>query len=109
MITGQDDFVTRPFFESFQMDGCISNVRIISNNRFVGFQKPNCYGDGKIALARKYVQIRGVDLCDCAFYSDSISDLPLLKAVKYPVAVNPDPELTAVAEQCDWPIRYFTK
>lgn len=109
MITGQDDFVTHPFFDSFQMDGCISNVRIINKNKFVGFQRPNCYGDGKITLARDYVKAMGIDLSDCAFYTDSISDLPMLKAVRHPIAVNPDPELAAIARQLNWRISYFAK
>ena len=35
-------------------------------------------------------------------YSDSISDLPLLTSVRYPVAVNPDRQLRVVASDRRW-------
>lgn len=38
------------------------------------------------------------------FYSDSASDLPLLRAVTDPVAVTPDARLRAVAVETGWPI-----
>ena len=38
------------------------------------------------------------------FYSDSISDLPLLSVVSHPVAVRPDEHLRAHALEAGWPI-----
>ncbi len=38
------------------------------------------------------------------FYSDSISDLPLLEAVSHPVAVRPDDRLRAHAASAGWPV-----
>jgi phosphoserine phosphatase len=38
------------------------------------------------------------------FYSDSLNDLPLLKIVTHPVAVDPDDTLRAHAEQAGWPV-----
>ncbi|MEX1056418.1 MAG: HAD-IB family hydrolase, partial [Natronospirillum sp.] len=38
------------------------------------------------------------------FYSDSHNDLPLLRAVSNPVAVDPDAILQETAEQESWPI-----
>jgi HAD superfamily hydrolase (TIGR01490 family) len=38
------------------------------------------------------------------FYSDSASDLPLLRAVTDPVAVTPDDRLRKVAVEAGWPI-----
>jgi len=45
---------------------------------------------------------RGVELSECAFYSDSMSDRPLLDLVGEPVAVNPDPRLAAHALRQRW-------
>lgn len=39
-----------------------------------------------------------------SFYSDSISDLPLLQAVREPVAVCPDTHLRAHAQAAGWPV-----
>jgi len=38
------------------------------------------------------------------FYSDSIIDLPLLEAVEFPIAVNPDQTLEEIARDRGWKI-----
>ncbi|HNR10069.1 MAG TPA: HAD-IB family hydrolase, partial [Nitrosomonas europaea] len=38
------------------------------------------------------------------FYSDSLNDLPLLKKVTHPVAVDPDATLHEHAKKSGWPI-----
>ena len=40
---------------------------------------------------------RGIELPECAAYSDSINDLPLLESVGFPHAVNPESELKRLA------------
>ena len=40
----------------------------------------------------------------CAFYTDSLADLPVLEVVGRPVAVNPDPRLKKIALARRWPI-----
>ncbi|MBI4567314.1 MAG: HAD-IB family hydrolase [Planctomycetes bacterium] len=68
-----------------------------------------CYGHGKLILAKRFAAEHGVDLAKSSFFSDSKSDLPLLEAVGFPHAVNPDPFLRRVAEKRGWPVRYFTR
>ena len=55
------------------------------------------------AVAEKAAE-HGIDLAECAAYSDSMNDLPLLEAVGYPHAVNPESELRRIAFQRGWPI-----
>jgi HAD superfamily hydrolase (TIGR01490 family) len=43
-------------------------------------------------------------LAEAVFYSDSANDLPLLRAVGRPVAVDPDSRLRAEAEKAGWTI-----
>ena len=45
----------------------------------------------------------GTSLKHSWFYSDSIDDLPLLRKVGNPVAVNPSEKLAAYADEHDWP------
>ncbi len=52
---------------------------------------------------------RGIDLAASYAYSDSESDLPMLRAVGHPVAVNPDAELERVAREEGWRIMRFDK
>ena len=42
------------------------------------------------------VNLHDIDLGASYAYSDSLSDLPMLRAVGNPVAVNPDPPLAAI-------------
>lgn len=43
-------------------------------------------------------------LAQAVFYSDSINDLPLLRAVGRPVVVDPDPRLAQEARARQWPV-----
>ena len=62
--------------------------------------------DGKVKRLHEWLKSQRIDLRDCesTFYSDSINDLPLLSAVRNPVAVNPDMRLAAVAAEHGWPV-----
>jgi len=69
--------------------------------------EPMCYGAGKVFWATRWAEQRNVDLARSFFYTDSISDLPMLERVGRPVAVNPDPRLKRHALQASWPIVKF--
>jgi hypothetical protein len=62
--------------------------------------------DGKVTRLREWLSAQRIDWhdCDTTFYSDSINDLPLLNAVRNPVAVNPDMRLAAEAAERGWPV-----
>src|SRR5919107_664525 len=51
----------------------------------------------------------GIDLTESYAYSDSESDLPMMRTVGHPVAVNPDRALERVARQEGWRIMRFDK
>ena len=57
--------------------------------------------------ARELADREGIDLAASYFYTDSITDLPLLDLVGHPVAVNPDPFLYRTAVRRRWPVRFF--
>jgi HAD superfamily hydrolase (TIGR01490 family) len=71
------------------------------------FDGPFCYGDGKPLRMRELAEERGIDLAESWAYSDSASDLPMLRAVGHPVAVNPDAELSRVARAEGWDVMTF--
>ena len=56
---------------------------------------PFTYREGKAEAIRELAEREGIDLAESYAYSDSESDLPMLRAVGHPVAVNPDAELDA--------------
>jgi len=67
------------------------------------YDEPVPYGANKLTLAKGYLEQHGESLVDATFYTDSITDLPLLERVGVPRPVNPDLRLTRVAEQHGWP------
>jgi HAD superfamily hydrolase (TIGR01490 family) len=70
---------------------------------------PFMYGDGKVEAMRRYAAEHDIYLEASWAYSDSVSDLPMLRAVGIPVAVNPDPELARIADQEGWRVMRFEK
>jgi phosphoserine phosphatase len=70
---------------------------------------PFCYGPGKVEAMEILARWDGLDLAQCYAYSDSASDLPMLRAVGHPVAVNPDAALERHAAANGWPIVHFSQ
>lgn len=66
------------------------------------FEGELCHGEGKANAVRKHAEENGVNLEDARAMSDSYNDLPLLRTVGHPVAVNPDSKLRAVAKENGW-------
>lgn len=67
-----------------------------------------CWGPHKVVQVEAWLAHRQAPrLADCAFsafYSDAASDLPLLQAVQWPVAVRPDARLRKVALERGWAV-----
>jgi len=62
------------------------------------------WGPGKLRAIQTWAVETGIDLAESWAYSDSFYDLPMLGAVKHPVAVNPDPRMLVVALLRRWPV-----
>jgi len=65
---------------------------------------PLCYGRGKIERSELLASEHGFSLEDACFYSDSVSDLPLMERVGTPIAINPDLRLGRIARARSWRI-----
>src|SRR5829696_5675296 len=74
-----------------------------------GFDGPFCYREGKPARMRQLAERDGLDLAASFAYSDSASDVPMLRAVGHPVAVNPDAELLRTARSEGWEVLTFER
>jgi HAD superfamily hydrolase (TIGR01490 family) len=70
---------------------------------------PFTYREGKAVAIREVAEREGIDLAESFAYSDSESDLPMLRAVGHPVAVNPDAELLRVARAEGWQVMTFDR
>jgi len=67
------------------------------------------YGSGKARAVRELAAREGIDLDGSYAYSDSESDLPMLRTVGHPVAVNPDSQLARIARQEQWEVLRFDR
>lgn len=101
IVTGTSAYASRPLARRLGIEHVVSTVlEIDERGRFTGRAvRPLCIGEGKVARARALSEAHGFRLEDATFYTDSISDLPLLERVGEPVAVNPDPRLRRIAER----------
>jgi HAD superfamily hydrolase (TIGR01490 family) len=67
------------------------------------------YRTGKATAIEQLADREGIDLNDSYAYSDSESDLPMLRAVGHPVAVNPDAPLARIAREEGWEVFRFDR
>lgn len=70
---------------------------------------PFVYGKGKVEAIRRYAAQHSIDLGASYAYSDSASDLPMLRCVGNPVVVNPDQALLQVAKAEGWRVIRFER
>jgi HAD superfamily hydrolase (TIGR01490 family) len=92
------------------MDGGIGMRSEVRDGVYTGRPAgPFTYREGKAQAIRELAARGGVDLAESYAYSDSESDLPMMRAVGHPVAVNPDRELERVAREEGWRIMRFDK
>lgn len=106
IVTGATRYVAEPVAAELGIPNVIcSELELDDAGRFTGrVVEPLCYGSGKVERASRIAEREGFKLEDSFFYSDSITDLPLLQAVKAPVVINPDRRLRRIAVQRGWPI-----
>jgi HAD superfamily hydrolase (TIGR01490 family) len=91
-------------------DGIGTRYAVDAEGRFTGeLDGPFMYGEGKVEAMRRYAIDHDISLAASWAYSDSVSDLPMLRAVGTPVAVNPDPELARVAGEEGWRVMTFER
>ena len=62
------------------------------------------FKEGKVTRLKAWLTENNETLEDSYFYSDSHNDLPLLELVTFPIAVDPDPKLEAIAKNKGWGI-----
>ncbi len=81
-------------------DGGVGSRLEVRDGRYTGrADGPFNYREGKVLSLRELAAREGIDLAASFAYSDSESDLPMLRAVGHPVVVNPDPELARIAAE----------
>lgn len=109
LITGALDCFVRPLEPLFDT---VLSTRLgrDGDGRFTGrLAAPPVVGEARAGWLRRYAEGSGADLKTSYAYADSHSDLPMLRAVGNPVAVNPDVDLFRVARRRRWPIEEWRR
>ena len=90
------------------LTGALGTVAEVADGRYTGHLVGDpLHGPAKAAAVLALAEREGLDLARCWAYSDSVNDLPMLSLVGHAVAVNPDPDLKAVAKERDWPVKDY--
>jgi HAD superfamily hydrolase (TIGR01490 family) len=108
LITGALDFIiapVRPLFDDIvcaQMEerdglltGHLTNLPPI--------------GEARALVLSEYAAAHDLSLEESVAYADSASDLAMLEAVGFPVAVNPEARLAAIARRRGWHVEHWAK
>ncbi|MEM8659462.1 MAG: HAD family hydrolase, partial [Pseudomonadota bacterium] len=104
IVTAASRYQVEPIAAVLGIDDICCTQLEVQNGKFTGkLVAPLCFGEGKTLAARRIAKRYGVNLKDSWFYSDSSDDLPLLKAVGFPCAVNPSDKLQEQAATRQWP------
>jgi HAD superfamily hydrolase (TIGR01490 family) len=108
IVSGATKFVVRPLARRLGIPHFLFTRLEVENGCFTGrVIEPICFEEGKIYWLQQFIDEHGIDLAKSYFYTDSITDLPLMDLVGHPVAANPDPLLYRAAVRRHWPVRFF--
>ena len=108
LITGALDFIVEPLKPLFDdiicpklgQDGDSYDGRLVD-------VPPT--GESRYQALADYAATNQLDLRESVAYADSASDLPMLEAVGFPVAVNPEVRLASIARKRGWLVEDFSK
>lgn len=108
LVSASPEEIVKPLGVYLGVDRVIaSRARLDDLGRYTGEVDFYAYGPYKAEAVEAVAAEEGLDLSACYAYSDSITDLPLLRTVGHPFAVNPDRDLARVAKLEGWPVLNF--
>lgn len=108
LATATPDHLVRPLAERLGFDDVIATRYHEEDGAFTGrLDGEFVWATGKRAAVASWAKAHGTDLAASYAYSDSVYDVPLLRLVGHPHAVNPDPRLLAVASAARWPVLHL--
>ena len=109
LITGALDFNVaglRPLFDEIVAAEMSTTTRRTYSGEMVSVPPT---GEARAQILADYCDAEGFELSECVAYADSSSDLPLFEAVGFPVAVNPETRLAAIARKRGWLVEHWQR
>jgi len=108
LITGALDFVVAPLGSLFDDIVCASMG--VHDGFLTGrLDELPPIGEARAILLEEYAASHDVSLQETVAYADSTSDLAMLEAVGFPVAVNPESRLAGIARRRGWHVEHWSK
>jgi HAD superfamily hydrolase (TIGR01490 family) len=105
IITATNRFITEPIAAELQVTHLLATEPEFDGACFTGrVVGAPCFREGKLLHLREWLYNENFKPTETWFYSDSHNDLPLLESVDHPIAVNPDTQLSRLAQQRGWPV-----
>ena len=109
LITGAMDFAVaglKPLFDEI----VAAEMTVRPNGTYSGeLSKVPPTGETRAQVLADYCAAEGLLLEESIAYADSTSDLPMLECVGFPVAVNPETRLAAIARKRGWLVEDWSK
>jgi HAD superfamily hydrolase (TIGR01490 family) len=108
LITGALDFVITPIRPLF--DDIVCAVMEAKDGRLTGHLTTlPPIGEARALVLADYADAHDLSLEQSVAYADSASDLAMLEVVGFPVAVNPEARLSAIARRRGWHVEHWAK
>jgi len=106
LASATNELIVQPIAKRLDIQNVIGTQVKFINDKCTGeYISPSALGEGKLQLVQQWMQKNNFDdFSGATFYSDSINDLPLLEAVDFPKAVNPDAMLEKISLERGWEI-----
>ena len=105
ILTSATRYLAEPLGADLEIGHFLVTELVVREGRFTGeVVEPVCYGRGKVYWAERFAAEHDVDLGQSYFYTDSITDLPVLDRVGHPRVVHPDPRLRRIAQRRGWQV-----
>ena len=106
LASATNELIVQPIAKRLDIQNVIGTQVKFINDKCTGeYIPPSALGEGKLQLVQQWMQKNNFDdFSGVTFYSDSINDLPLLEAVDFPKAVNPDAMLEKICLERGWEI-----
>lgn len=102
-VSGSFKEILAPIADHLGVQEVLAISLLHVNGKYTGrFEAPQTIGDGKAVAIAEFLAHRAAKAADCWAFGDDVSDVPMLSAVGYPVAVIGDHALDSVARNRGW-------
>ena len=108
LATASSRLWVEPIAAKLGMDDIVATSAIKGIDDYVSHKVDgeNCYGPAKLRMIQAWMGVEQLDRSQCRiwFYSDHVSDVPVLEWSDEPVAANPHHDLREEAKKRGWTI-----